>query len=832
MALISREVGLFKAAEEVQLLEEMGLGISFALDSIENEAERKLGENKLRESEASLKELQRIAHLGNFAFDFVNGSWESSDVLDEMLGIDPSYERSIAGWLSLVHPDDRSMMPDYVIDKGIGRDQTFNREYRIIRQSDQALRWLWSRASLEWDIDGGLLNMRGISLDITERKQVEEQMARLLERFDLASRAAQLGVWDWNIVNDHLVWDERMYHLYGVKKEDFSRAYEAWVKGLHPDDRFNSEEILQQALRGEKEYINEFRVVWPDGSIHWLKTHGQVIRDANGIPQRMIGVNYEITDQKSAVVIMRQQADRLKLLADASLAYGAVSQDYQTVLDQVVHQVVDILADMCQIRLLSDDGDLLELAAIYSLNPEHSESLRTLAHLASERTGDPGLVPHVFRTGEPAFVPVVTEAQLRASIPAENWLTIGPYLPHSYIIVPLRVHGRSIGVMSLTRYRTEQPAFTLDDLNLAQDLASRAALAINNARLFDQVQKELVERKRAEAMIENQLRHLSALQTIDMAITSSLDLRVTLNVLLEHVLAQLDVDASIVLLLNHSLNELEYAAGRGFHGSSITRLRLKVGEDYAGKAALERSTICIPNLSQADHSFTRAELSTEERFVSFCAVPLIAKGQVNGVLEVFQRTRLDPDPEWLDYLETLAGQAAIAIDSAQLYDELHQSNIELALAYDATIEGWSRAMDLRDRETEGHTLRVTELTMHLARAAGMTSEQIAHVRRGALLHDMGKLGVPDSILFKPGKLSDEERALMRKHPQYAYDMLSSIEYLRPALEIPYCHHEKWDGTGYPRGLKRRADSDRGALIRDRRCVGCSPIGSSLSRKLV
>jgi putative two-component system response regulator len=126
---------------------------------------------------------------------------------------------------------------------------------------------------------------------------------------------------------------------------------------------------------------------------------------------------------------------------------------------------------------------------------------------------------------------------------------------------------------------------------------------------------------------------------------------------------------------------------------------------------------------------------------------------------------------------------------------------QLLAAYEATIEGWSSAMDLRDKETEGHTRRVTEMTLRLARAMGMTEEQLIHVRRGALLHDMGKLGVPDDILFKPDKLTVEEWDVMRKHPQYAHEMLSKIEYLLPALDIPYCHHERWDGTGYPRGLK-------------------------------
>jgi len=132
---------------------------------------------------------------------------------------------------------------------------------------------------------------------------------------------------------------------------------------------------------------------------------------------------------------------------------------------------------------------------------------------------------------------------------------------------------------------------------------------------------------------------------------------------------------------------------------------------------------------------------------------------------------------------------------------LERAHTELMTAYDATIAGWSHALDLRDKETEGHSQRVTLLTLRLAEAFGMNQEELIHIRRGALLHDIGKLGVPDSILHKPDKLSEAEWEIMRRHPQYAYDMLYPIDYLHPALSIPYCHHEKWDGTGYPRGLK-------------------------------
>jgi putative nucleotidyltransferase with HDIG domain len=172
-----------------------------------------------------------------------------------------------------------------------------------------------------------------------------------------------------------------------------------------------------------------------------------------------------------------------------------------------------------------------------------------------------------------------------------------------------------------------------------------------------------------------------------------------------------------------------------------------------------------------------------------------------GVLEVFNRTRVERDEGWLEFLKALASQAAIAIDNVTLFDGLQRTNNELFQAYDATIEGWSRALELRDNETEGHTQRVAVLTVKLARLFGLSDAELVQVRWGALLHDIGKMGIPDNILLKHDSLTKAEWTVMRKHTVYAYEMLSPIKYLRLALDIPYAHHEKWDGTGYPLGLK-------------------------------
>lgn len=187
--------------------------------------------------------------------------------------------------------------------------------------------------------------------------------------------------------------------------------------------------------------------------------------------------------------------------------------------------------------------------------------------------------------------------------------------------------------------------------------------------------------------------------------------------------------------------------------------------------------------------------------ISSVLVPMVARGRVMGFLYILSLVAERFSAEEMDLLSLVGSTAATAIENAELYHGLQRTNRELLEAYDSTIEGWSRALDLRDRETESHTQRVADLTLRVARRFGFSEEQLGHIRRGALLHDIGKMGVPDRILHKPEPLTPEEWAVMRMHPVYAYEMLSPIAYLRPALSIPYCHHEWWDGTGYPQGLK-------------------------------
>lgn len=313
--------------------------------------------------------------------------------------------------------------------------------------------------------------------------------------------------------------------------------------------------------------------------------------------------------------------------------------------------------------------------------------------------------------------------------------------------------------------------------------------------------RDITGHKHAEEKNQRQLKRLAALRSIDLAISSSHNLDLALSVVLNQVAAQLNVDAADILLLNSQTHILEFANSIGFRTDALQRTSLSIGEGYAGMAVLKREVINVPNLKHGKTGFLSSPSFSGEGFCSYYGIPLIAKGHVLGVLEIFHRTPLTPDADWLEFMETLAGQAAIAIENAILLKELQRANFDLTLAYNTTIEGWSRALELRDRDTEGHTKRVTEMSLKLARRLGLSEIELINIQRGAILHDIGKMGVPDSILLKPGPPTSEEWQIIRQHPRYAYEMLSPISYLSSALDIPHYHHEKWDGTGYPHGLK-------------------------------
>ena len=396
-----------------------------------------------------------------------------------------------------------------------------------------------------------------------------------------------------------------------------------------------------------------------------------------------------------------------------------------------------------------------------------------------------GLQSQVVRTSQP-MITNQFRTEIKERVKTSQDIQTSGNQTRSSLYAPLLAKHQVVGVVNL---QSAEPDYYQDShLGLLSVLSNTTAVALENSRLF--AQKNV------------NLERLRSLHLVDVAITKHTEQSAILDVLLEQAKSGLGFDAGCVLLLDSVEQVFTFAKEIGFRSNALRRTRLKFGQGYAGQAAMQGQTVILESLDDQERTaFKVSPAFSDEGFVSYCAAPLIAYGQTIGVLEVFFRTQFRPDADWVSFLESMAGQAAIAIEKAETLSALKQSNEELQLAYDKTLEGWARALDFRDNETQEHTQRVTEMTLELAKLLGVDSSQIGYIRWGALLHDIGKIGIPDAILHKQGSLTQSEWAVICQHPAMAVDMLSPIEFLHPALDIPASHHEKWDGSGYPAGLR-------------------------------
>jgi PAS domain S-box-containing protein/putative nucleotidyltransferase with HDIG domain len=701
------------------------------------------------------------------------------------------------------------------------------------------------------DGSGNVIGILGASLDITDRKEAEYALRESEERFRSLYENAAIGIYRTSPDGRILMVNPAAIRMLGYNNLDELVQRNLEQEGYEPT--YSRSEFRK---RMEKENtITGLENAWTrkDGSIIYVRESARAIRDENGDIKYYDGTFEDITEQKQAEEELRVSESRFSIAFHASPLSTAITRLKDNRLIDVNEAWLE-LTGFSQDEVIGHNPKKLNLWA----NPgERTKLIKQLQKQGGvkgyeiqlrKKSGE--IADLLFSAelieflGEPHMLSMALDISDRKRAERElseseeryrdlvdnsqelicthdlkgNILTVNPWASKALGYDQEELLEKNILDFLLPDHRSEFKKYlaAIKENGRAQGLMTVRTRSgknliweYNNSLRTTGVEKPVVrgmardvtERRKAEIKIKQQLARLTALSEIDHFITSSFDLNLTLDTLVKHVTRQLDVDAASILLADSVTNMLEYAAGEGFRTNSSKNLQLRFGEDYAGKIAVERQIIHVPNIAQAKPPFNQAHLGDDEKFTTYFGLPLLAKGEIKGVMEVFHRAPLDPDEEWLAYLETLAGQAAIAIDNAQLFKSLQQTNSELTQAYDATIEGWSYALDLRDKETEGHTLRVTEVTLKLGKKFGLSDRELTYARWGALLHDIGKMGIPDAILLKPGKLSDDEWVVMKMHPTFARKMLARVNYLKSAIDIPYCHHEKWDGSGYPRGLQ-------------------------------
>lgn len=649
--------------------------------------------------------------------------------------------------------------------------------------------------------------------------------------------------------------------IYGYSVDEWLGDPALWEKSLYPDDRENVYSVMETARSDNSNQSLEYRIIRKDGKIRWVLDQLSWVSDNDGKIVSLNGMVSDITERKEAEEALRESTETLRVItSSAQSAIMMVDDEGKVVFwneaaerifgyrsDEAigVHMATLIVperfredhtegfARFCITGKSKIIGKTVELPAIRKDGSEfeasHSISCVNLKgrwhaiaiiNNITERKED----EERLKKSEAGLV----EAQRIARLGSWNWDIINDSLSWSEGIY--RIFGLDPQEFDDT-YEAFINSIHPDDRESVKEAVGRALdehepySIVHRIVTPDSVEKivqeqgevyfdesdrpvrmvgtvqDITEYTHSKEKVARQVKQLEGLRSIDTAINASLDMHLTLDVVLSTVIKLLNVDAADILIYQPHLQTLNYAHGLGFRTTALKHTNLKLSEGYASKAVLEEKMVYIQDLSKGGDAFKVSKHMDEEEFVSYYCFPLIAKGNVKGVLEILNRSAINPDKEWLDFFETLAGQTAIAIDNAMLYDDLKHSNIELLRAYDTTLEGWSKALDMRDKETEGHSQRVTAMTLTIARALKIDEEELANLRRGALLHDIGKIGIPDKILLKPGPLDEDEWDIMRKHPVLAYEMLSPIEFLRSSIDIPYCHHEKWDGTGYPRGLK-------------------------------
>ena len=310
------------------------------------------------------------------------------------------------------------------------------------------------------------------------------------------------------------------------------------------------------------------------------------------------------------------------------------------------------------------------------------------------------------------------------------------------------------------------------------------------------IKQDISERIRAEEKLKRKLTESSIMKRISMAGAALIDEDVLIETITGVISSSFYSDHLGVLLIDETEGYLyPHPSYIGINEEDFSK-KVGIGQGVSGKVAEMGKPLLISDVSNFPEY-----ISTLSGLRSEICVPLVVSEKLIGIINVESKELNAFSQEDLQLLTTISSQLATAIERTRLYKELIHSNQELSVAYDRTLEGWASALELRDHETQGHTERVTQLAVTLAQETGMQEPELTQLRRGSLLHDIGKIGIPDSILFKPGPLSEMEIAVMQQHPVYAKNLLARIPFLKPALEIPYYHHEKWDGTGYPVGLK-------------------------------
>uniref|UniRef100_A0A7V1EI62 GAF domain-containing protein n=1 Tax=candidate division WOR-3 bacterium TaxID=2052148 RepID=A0A7V1EI62_UNCW3 len=295
--------------------------------------------------------------------------------------------------------------------------------------------------------------------------------------------------------------------------------------------------------------------------------------------------------------------------------------------------------------------------------------------------------------------------------------------------------------------------------------------------------------------LKKKIKDLETLIDASLVFSSTLDIDALLNIILQKAEELMDAEASSVFRIDEEKNELYFITARGEKGKEVKEIRIPMGKGIVGWVAQHKKPLLVPDVTKDPRWFSGVDKKTKFVTRSILAVPLMVKGRIIGVAEVLnKRGNKKFNEDDLEMYLALANQMAIAIENASLYKELDELFI-------SSIRAIVEAIDAKDPYTKGHSARVVEYALVIGEGIELDKETLKDLELSAVLHDVGKIGIPDRILSKPGLLSEEEYAYMKRHPEFGAEIVEPIKKLKNLVPNILHHHEKYDGTGYPMGLK-------------------------------
>lgn len=664
-----------------------------------------------------------------------------------------------AFFFSKVHPEDRPRLEEAVRRAVAHPGEVQIATHRFLHGQKGA--YVWLRDTVVYDPETRLLT--GYTYDVSEEVARERALRESEALFRTLAETAPALILLWQAedpkdpTSAHLAFvNQEALRLTGYSLEEL-KARPIW-EFVHPQDREVVRARGLARLKGEAPPTRyAFRILTKEGEVRWLDYSAARV-ELRGRPA-VLGVGLDITEAK-------ERERTLEAFAQVALALRQ-SENLKEMMESALDAALRITE--------AGAGALL----LYEEDPPRLTEEAARGFIRR--------IPGAPRLEEQSLAALALKGQVVLSPDLKNDPRLReaarPHIPEGWagLAHPLLAGKNPVGVLLLAWPGGRLP--TPPELERIQVLAETIGNAVRRAQLREKLAKRVA--------------HLEALRQVDQAILASMDLAPSLEILLDK-LFLLPLDAAAFFLYEPREKALRLAAHRGFR-TPVPPQTLFLGQGHVGRAALTGEKVAVDDLRREPGS--HPEFTREEGLVAERAYPLLARGSLLGVLAVFTRRPWDLLGEDEAFLEALVGQSALALDSLRVLRDLQKSQRELEAAYELTLWGWAKAVELRDQETAGHTERVTALTLRLAEALGVPEEDLDDLRRGAILHDIGKIAIPDRILLKPGPLTEEEWRVMKLHPVYAYEWLSGIPFLKKALEVPYAHHERWDGSGYPRGLK-------------------------------